>query len=779
MKKLDRRLFRMIKATKGQYVAVLSIIFTGIFVFTAISNSAVNLKDSMDVYYKETNFADIFIKGSGITESLVNRLYSEDGIKEAEARIVFDTSFITDDKDEKVTVRAVSVDKYENKINKLFMKSGKRELTENDVILIEQFAIARKINIGDEIRVKINGRQYKFNVSGIASSPEYIYMMESEENFLPDSGNFGVIFLEKNYLRKIYGGGSFNEILLKVNADADIGKVADHLDDSLDKYGVRRVIKKEDQLSNNMMNQEISGLELMSQSMPFVFLTFAGIMLATMLSRIVKKDRMSIGVLKAMGFTESEILVHYLKYAASVGIIGGLIGSLTGTAASGFMTSFYLEFFNIPMLTVKIYYYKILISVVLSLLFCVSSGFWGVRGVVKINPAESMKPEAPKKGKKIFIENIKFLWGNIPFSWKIVLRNILREKKKFIFIGAAVAITCGMMVMTTWMIDVVDAMFNRHYEEFNKIQYNVSFDRFRDDSTINKLLSYIDVKHIEGRIEAPFEISNGRKSKIVNVIGLHDNTEFYKFRDEEGAEVTLPETGILISSNLARALDARIGDKILIDSFYDDKDVFVVVKGVINQTLGINGYMNIDYMNGMFFDKGIINGAYINSEDDVVKKSDEMKYISVQSQDSMRKAFEEYTAITSMSMGFMVLFSGFLGFIIVYSMTLMSINERMLEFSSLRVMGFTKMEIFNMLVRENMIMTVIGIAAGVPIGFRLVAYMGKSFTTDVYTMNEPVKLNGILISAVLTIVFIMLAQLMTYAKINKLNFMQALKSRIS
>ncbi len=779
MKKLDRRLFRMIKATKGQYVAVLSIIFTGIFVFTAISNSAVNLKDSMDVYYKETNFADIFIKGSGITESLVNRLYSEDGIKEAEARIVFDTSFITDDKDETVTVRAVSVDKYENKINKLFMKSGKRELTENDVILIEQFAIARKINIGDEIRVKINGRQYKFNVSGIASSPEYIYMMESEENFLPDSGNFGVIFLEKNYLRKIYGGGSFNEILLKVNADADIGKVADHLDDSLDKYGVRRVIKKEDQLSNNMMNQEISGLELMSQSMPFVFLTFAGIMLATMLSRIVKKDRMSIGVLKAMGFTESEILVHYLKYAASVGIIGGLIGSLTGTAASGFMTSFYLEFFNIPMLTVKIYYYKILISVVLSLLFCVSSGFWGVRGVVKINPAESMKPEAPKKGKKIFIENIKFLWGNIPFSWKIVLRNILREKKKFIFIGAAVAITCGMMVMTTWMIDVVDAMFNRHYEEFNKIQYNVSFDRFRDDSTINKLLSYIDVKHIEGRIEAPFEIYNGRNSKIVNVIGLHDNTEFYKFRDEAGAEVTLPETGILISSNLARALNARIGDKILIDSFYDDKDVFVVVKGVINQTLGINGYMNIDYMNEMFFDKGIINGAYINSEDDVVKKSDEMKYINVQSQDSMRKAFEEYTAITSMSMGFMVLFSGFLGFIIVYSMTLMSINERMPEFSSLRVMGFTKMEIFNMLVRENMIMTVIGIAAGVPIGFRLVAYMGKSFTTDVYTMNEPVKLNGILISAVLTIVFIMLAQLMTYAKINKLNFMQALKSRIS
>lgn len=782
MKKLDKRLFRMIKNTKGQFIAVLAIIITGIFVFTAVSNSAKNLNDSINDYYIETNFADIFVKGSTFPEKLEKQLPGTHEINEAEVRIVFDTKFITDEKDEDVNVRVISVDKYENKINELFMKSGKRILDEKDAILIEQFAVARNISVGDEIKIKINGRQISFNVSGIASSSEYAYMMENEQSMLPDPEGFGVVYLEEDYLRKIYSSrGNFNEILLTVNNDDNIDKTADQIEDELDKYGVSRIIKKSDQLSNNMLSQEISGLEMMSQSIPVVFLVFAGIMLSSMLSRIVKKDRTSIGVLKALGFTDGEIVIHYLKYAAIVGITGGVIGSILGTALSGVMTSYYLVFFSIPMLTVKVYYYRIIISVVLSLLFCIISGFWGVKGIVKINPAESMKPESPKKGKRLLVENIKFFWSHIPFSWKIVVRNIFREKKKFAFIGAAVAITCGMMIMTIWMIDVIDVMFNRHYSEFSKVQYNVSFDSFKDESVLNEFAEAVNISDMEGRIELPFEIENGRYSKIVSVIGLNEDTVFYGFRDMKNNEVQVPSQGILLSSNLANSLNADVGDEILLKSFVsdDDDDVYVTVKGIINQALGINGYMSIDYLNENFLDKDIINGVYINSIEDVPNKLDDMKNINVQSQDDMKMAFEEFTAVTAMSMGFMVVFSGLLGFVIVYSMTLMSINERTLEFSSLRVMGFSKKEIFNMLIRENMIMTVIGIISGIPVGLWLVKYLGDSFTTDIYTMKEPINPKSIVISIILTIIFIILAQLMTYAKIHKLDFMQALKNRIS
>ncbi len=785
MKKLDKRLFRMIKNTKGQYVAVLAIIITGIFVFTAVSNSAINLSDSLDDYYGITNFADIFVTASNVPEKLESSLVGEVDIKEVEARLVFDTTFITDDNDDddKVNVRLVSVDKYENKINKLFIKSGKRQLSEKDVIIIEQFAVARNISVGDQISLLINGKQYKFNVSAIASSPEYVYIMENEQTLLPNPENFGIVFVEKDYLRKIYGAnGNFNEISITVNDynnKSSLEQTVDYLEDNLDKYGVKRVIKKENQLSNNMMSQEIDGLIMMSKSLPIIFLIFAAIMLSTMLSRIVKKDRTSIGVMKALGYKSSEIISHYLKYAASVGIIGGLLGSIVGTALSTAMTNYYLLFFSIPMLTIKVYYYRIAVSIGLSLLFCVISGFWGVKSIVKINPAESMKPEAPKKGKKIFIENIAIVWNNVSFSWKIVLRSIFREKKKFAFIGAAVAITCGMMIMTIWMVDLVDVMFTKHYGEFIKAEYNVSFKGFQNENVKNEISENLKFTNMEGRVELPFEIENGKQSKIVNVIGLEENTVFYGFEDMNGKKIEVPLDGILISSNLAAALKVEVGDEILLKNFITDKDdAYVTVKGIIKQSLGINGYMNLDYLNKKFLDKGIINGVYLNSDEDVSSKLDDMNVL-IQSRDDMQSAFEEFTTLTAVSMGFMVIFSGLLGFVIVYSMTLMSINERTLEFSSLRVMGFTKKEIFNMIIRENMIMSFLGIIAGIPLGLWLVDYLSETYTTDIYTMNEPITAMNIFVSIVLTIVFIILAQLMTYAKIHKLDFMQALKNRIS
>ncbi|MFA9424106.1 MAG: ABC transporter permease [Sedimentibacter sp.] len=783
MKKLDKRLFRMIKNTKGQYIAVLAIIITGIFVFTAVSNSAINLNDSLDDYYGITNFADIFVTASSVPEKLESSLIGEADIKEAEARLVFDTSFITDDNEDKVNVRVVSVDKYENKINKLFIKSGKRQLSEKDVIIIEQFAIARNINIGDQISLLINGKQYKFNVSAIATSPEYVYIMENEQALLPDPENFGIVFIEKDYLRKIYGAnGNFNEILITVNDESNkgsLGQTVDYLEDNLDKYGVKRVTKKENQLSNNMMRQEIDGLIMMSKSLPIIFLVFAAIMLSTMLSRIVKKDRTSIGVMKALGYKSSEIISHYLKYAASVGIIGGLLGSIVGTALSTAMTNYYLLFFSIPMLTIKVYYYRIAVSIGLSLLFCVISGFWGVKGIVKINPAESMKPEAPKKGKRIFIENIPIVWNHVSFSWKIVLRNIFREKKKFAFIGAAVAITCGMMIMTIWMVDLVDVMFNKHYGEFIKAEYNISFNGFQNENSQKDIAEKLKFTDMESRIELPFEIENGKQSKIVSVIGLEKNTVFYGFEDMNGNKIEVPVDGILISSNLASALKVGVGDEILLKNFMPDKDDgYVTVRGIIKQSLGINGYMNIDYLNEKFLDKGIINGVYLNSDEDVSSKLDGMDVL-IQSKDDMQSAFEEFTTLTAVSMGFMVIFSGLLGFVIVYSMTLMSINERTLEFSSLRVMGFTKKEIFNMIIRENMIMSFLGIVAGIPLGLWLVDYLSITYTTDIYTMNEPITAMNIFVSIILTIVFIVLAQLMTYAKIHKLDFMMALKNRIS
>lgn len=307
----------------------------------------------------------------------------------------------------------------------------------------------------------------------------------------------------------------------------------------------------------------------------------------------------------------------------------------------------YLEFFNIPMLTVKVYYNRIITSVALAFLFCVASGFWGIRSILKINPAEAMLPESPKQGKRIFLENLTLFWSGLSFSWRMVYRNIFREKKKFIVIAAAVSITTAMMVMTMWMNDIMDVMFIKHYSEFMKMDYNVGFDGFQDNRVLNEIKENISYNSLEGRIEFPFEIENGKYSKTVNIIGLEEKTLFYDFTDSEGNKVSISKEGILISSNLAKSLQANIGDRVRLKSLLPDgKEEYVSVTGIIKQSLGINGYMSLNYMNKTFLDKGIINGVYINTDDDVKGKLVDIKKImSIQSQKDMQGILKSLPAL--------------------------------------------------------------------------------------------------------------------------------------
>lgn len=782
MKKLDKRLLRMIKNSRGQYIAILTIVIAGLLIFTSMNNAYTNIKTTLDNFYDYSNFADANVLLTNIPDNVSSKLIGKYSINQAESRIVVDVPFISENIDERVTTRIISVDSKENLINKLYMKDGTRAIEGREVIVIEQFAIARNINIGDKIKLQINGRQYDFKVKGIASSPEFVYLMENEQNLLPMPDKFGVIFLEKTYAKKIISSnGNYNELLFKLDKNIDIDKTLDNIKEELEKYGVRRTIKKENQISNSIISQKIGGMKKMSQSLPIMFLIVAGIILAAMVNRTVKKDRIAIGILKALGYTNADIMLHYIKYSISIGIIGGLIGTISGTIFSGFITHMYIQYFNIPMLQIRIYPVFIVSSIILSSIFCVLTGLVGTKDILGISPSESMRPEAPKKGKRIALERVKIIWSRFSFTWKIVIRNIFREKKKFIFISLAAALTFSMMIVTFWMGDIYSALFGEHYSEFMKMDYIVNFSSPTNENAINELRKLIDSDIIEPKVEFPFELKNGRKSKIVNIIGLEKDTAFYGFKDLSGNEINIPSTGMLISSNLASALKVNKKDKIQIHSFIPDRDdVYVEVAEIIDQKLGINGYMHINYYNELLTEKNMVSGAYVSSENNITEQLKNVKKISsIQSQKDLKDMFYEFTDLIMVAISVMIIFSGILGFVIIYSMSIMSINERILEFSSLRVLGFTKIDIFKIIIKENTIMAIIGLIYGLPMGLSLVNNIGNYFSTDLYTFNGPVTLANLINALVFTIICLVFAQLITYKKIKSLDFIQALKNRIS
>ena len=782
--KIDSMLVRMIGHSKGQFVAVLTIIIIGVATYTALNMTSVNMNNTVETYYNENNFPDLFLQTAAVPGQEVGRLKEISGVKEAMGRVSMDVPMVTDDENERVNLRLITATGEKGELSSSTLLAGKMlSGSGNEAMLIDQFAKARGLGVGDEIKVQIGGVQRTLKIVGIVANPEYIYMMENNQAIMPDDKNFGVCYVSEQFGQQAAGiPGSFNEILIKYDKGADEEALIKDAENALDRYGLRQTVKRKDQLSNAVIAQELSQLDNMAGTIPILFLLVAGLILMMMLSRMVKKDRIKIGVLKAIGYRNGQVLMHYVKYALVCGVIGGAVGAALGMALAGGMTRMYLDYFNIPLLRINFYYSYLGYAIALTAAFCTVSGLIGAKGTLKIAPAEAMRSESPKSGKRIVLEKLPFLWKRLSFSSKMICKNIFRSKKRSLFVLTGIALTYAMILFTNSMPDVMNQMMNEHFREFQKMDYNIGFRQPVRMSAARDMTHLIRADYIEGRLEYPFELSNGNKKQSVSVVGLDRDTKFYTFHDVNGEKAEVPKQGMLISENLAGALDVKQGDLIRVKSYIPGRaDVYVQVKGIIRQTLGMNAYMDIRNMGGTLLEKNVINGVYADSKDPEVNREliKAANVVTITSTQKMRATYDQYMTMMNLSIGTMVFFSGLLGFCIVYNATVVSLGEREMEFSSLRVLGFSKLEIFFMIVRENNIIMILGILLGIPAGKFMAEYSSSAFTTDLYTLHINPTLNAMIMAAVYTAGFVLLAQAATYRKIKKLDFLQALKNRES
>ena len=783
MKKPDKMLFRMISNSKGQFAAVVTIIVAGIAVFVSLNMSAINMENTVDDYYDSCNFADLYVLAENIPPQKIKDLENIAGIERAEGRISIEVPLITDDASDRVNVKLITSKGTGDEINKCVLLGG-RWLKQNsrEGMALGQFADARGINPGDKVKVQAGGISYTLEITAIAANPEFVYLMENAQSIMTDPEKFGIIYISEALGKQMSGIAGANEILIKYSGGADEDAIIKSIENQLKNYGFKQTIKLEDQMSKAMVQEEIDQLNRMSGSVPFMFILVAGLVLIMMIGRMIKRDRIKIGILKGLGYNNADIIIHYTKYAAFSGIIGGVLGATIGMACAGGMTKLYLAYFNIPLLRTGFYPSVVAAIIVAACAFCILSGLIGSRGVLKILPADSMKSEAPKPGKRVLLERLPFIWKRFAFSQKLVIKNIFRNKRRAAFVLFGIALTYAMMLFTTSMPGSVDAMMNDHYREFQKMDYIVAFRAPVKQSAINDLRHIVDIKHMEGKLEYAFEFENGNKKQAVSIIGLPYDTIFYTFKNMAGDIVPLPKSGVLLSENLANNLKLKAGDTVKLNSFIPGRNsVFVEIKDVIPQALGANAYMDIGYMGEKLMERNAVNGVYFNSDDEKVYEelAGVSNIASVMSVEETRESFESYMSVMNTAITFLVVFSGILGFCVVYNATTIIIGERETEFSALRVLGLSVNEIFKMILNENNILMASGIAAGIPLGMVFLSSMSSALNTDMYTFKMNATPGAVISAAFFTALFVFFAQFATYQKIKKLDLMAALKNRMN
>lgn len=782
---LLKKLIRDIKEAKGQFISILVIVTIGVAFYSGINATFMNLSEASEKYYSEYRFADLWVDLYKAPESIIDRIESLSYVKMVTGRIVQDAKM--DISKANVTVRLITLpDKKEEIVNDVVIKSGKyfSEDQSNQCLVEEGFYTAHNLKRGDDIYPIINGKEVKLKVAGSVKSPEFVYVLKDGSEIMPDNTKFGIVYIKNSFGQAIFGlNGSINSISVILANGTDVEDAKDNIKKVLKNYGVADVIKKDDQISNSMLSQEMKGLKSTGGTFPVIFFIVAAVIIYIMMGRMVENQRAQIGVLKAFGFSNFQVLAHYLSYSAFIAIIGSILGAIAGMYLGIGFTNLENAYFHLPPADMKVYPELVLPASILTLFFCLLAGYNACKIVFRIMPSEAMRPKAPKSGKKILIEKIKLFWRNLSYSWKIILRNLFRYKKRALMTSVGVVFSAAIILIAFSMKDSIDFMVKQQYDNIQNYDIKVNFTRFLNDKELAGIRSITHVSSIEPVIEAGVEISNGWRKKNVGFVGIIEKPEMYKVTDKNGEQVKLPHKGILIPEKLAEVLNAKPNDIVYIKSFLPGKEKKeTYVKGIVAQYIGLSAYSSIDNTGNILGEGFCANAAVLKLDSSIYEKEvmDKLKDIagvsSIQSKsDSLNNLLKNMASMNS-SMGVMIILAAILSIAVVYNIAAINIFERQRELATLKVLGFRINEVKKLVFNENYIITVFGMILGLPLGVWLGSCMMAMNSTDAYSFPFVTSLQSYVYTIILTLVFTAMANLVLTKKIKNIDMISVLKS---
>ena len=330
---LDRKLGRDLWRMKGQAIAIGLVISLGVLMLVMMDGLVSSLDETKRAYYERYRLADVFAPVKRAPNSVLKGLALVPGVAAVEGRIT--GGALIDMQGLSVPIRAQVVSLPEfgaPRLNDIFLSQGRltNPAQEDEILILEAFAVAHGLQPGDTLSATMNGARHTFKITGLAQSPEFLFLAPPGE-LMPDDARFAVIWMSEKALGAAFDlEGTFNEALFSLARGADVSAVLDKVDRLLDPYGGVGAYGVEDQISNRFIQEEISGLEATRTSVPPLFLAVAAFLLNIVVSRMISAEREQIGLLKAFGYSSREIGLHYIKFILVIAAGGALAGCLFG-----------------------------------------------------------------------------------------------------------------------------------------------------------------------------------------------------------------------------------------------------------------------------------------------------------------------------------------------------------------------------------------------------------------------------------------------------------------
>lgn len=778
---LFRKMLRDYKANFGAFFSVFLLAALAMALFCTFEGHVLSQKVARENYHKECNLSDVWMYGEGFSDDELDTVRNLDFVKDAQLRMSVTGSAPDCD--------GAQVDIYlerENLVDTPYYISGEPfDPTDTDGIwLANAFARLRNIKVGDDFTIEYNGITFTREVKGLVESAEYEFR-EADGDADVYLENIAIVYMSydafpiRDYINHMVDKIS-DEKLAKIMpytqmiiVTTDGGGLAheEALAESID-HDYSAIVDRKSIPGLARLDSELEQHQSFSYLFVIIFVGIAILVIATSMGRMVEQQRTQIGTMNALGLKRHKIMLHYISFSLVVSVVGVVLGLLVGTLwGSPAVIGMFANWYIVPGLH-SVFHPMYLIIAAGIVAVCVLASYISCRKLLRIKPAEALRPAAPKKGKKCIFERLPF-WKKLSFTSQYNLRDISRAKLRSFMCVIGTAVGMLLMIYAVGCNELLGSMIEINFNRVTVGEYQIKFSEDAKTETVDDMAEELDGEVVMmNQVEVAKEKNAPSDKKKKETVTVLEGKNLYNILDLNNQVKKLTPGTIGISRKLASALDVKEGDTIYWH-LYTKNTWYEAKVGTIYRSLESQGiaYLREDYeKTGAEY-----TPSFLMTNDKAAKDKADLDYVTgVNSKSEMQAAYESSMEIMNMMVGMMAVFSILMIVVVLYNSGVLSFHERVKEFATLKVLGLRSSKIRRILSMQNLWLSIIGIIIGAPLGNvslnAMINTNGENF--DYNLMLAPVDY---VIAGIFVMIISMLVSFMFSKRIRKLDMVETLK----
>jgi len=726
-----RLICKKARAQLPQLAGLILLLTVGVCFFITLFTIVLEYEETAERYFIGHGYADVTFYGA-FGEERVASLAAHDGIVSAAGRTVRDY------RDGERIFRAISLTEG---INIPFVYEGRAPENEGECMLLRRNAEAIGLSIGDAL---ILGEK-TLAITGLAASPEYIYMVQNERTLMAQAGHFGVVYVTEDFFPKGY-----NEIVA-LTAGVSVS-------DASQAVGAFRAALQKDQPNHALYRSDMGEIRSFAYTFPLVFAVLIAVVIYVMLSRSIQKDRKQIGTMKALGMTDRRMIGIYLSPFCLAALAGALLGCVAAVFATDVIIGIFGSMFEVPTLRFALYPGLWSAAILVSILLCAVSGLIALFSILPLLPAHAMRPRTPKGGKRIFLENAGFLWKRLSFNTRYALKSALRNKGRFWAVVLGMSGSCALLAFSFGFYDSIGATQDQYFNGFANYDVMIGFDPMP-----------LAVEH-----PAREWMDEGQKALALPVV-IRDESYILAVTEKDFDMVLVPgamlQSGVIVPEYFADMWGVEVGDTLEI-SGYD-----AAISAIVPQYLGLALYTGFDYIHTLTGEiPAMYNTMYGRSADVAsLRLHLQNNGVDFTTIDDDKTSFDSIMESMSVLIWFMIACAIVLGFTVLYSVGLINLSAREYEYMFLGVMGYPHKSVLMAHIKESALQLVLAIPLGFVLGRLLLESIKGEFSGASFVIAAAILPQSYALSALSVLGVTAVMALVTSRRIKRLDMVEGLK----